>query len=170
MNAIVAVDASWGIGFNNKLLVSIKEDLRNFARLTKGKTVIYGSRTLATFPGAEPLKGRTNIILTRKTGLSFANALVAHSVEEALELVSGVPSDDVFVIGGESVYRQCLPYCDCCYVTKINRDFEKDVYFPDLDASGDWALCYRSAAKYSSPETDGIGGLEYFFAKYRRND
>ncbi len=169
MNIIVAVDKEWGIGNKNSLLISIREDLRQFARLTKGKTVIYGSKTLETFPGKVPLKGRRNIILSGKLE-GVENAEIARSVEDALAMVSGEDPENVFVIGGGSVYRQFLPYCDCCYVTKILEIFEKDVYFPDLEVSEDWEPVYRSSLRHSYAGTDGTGGIGYFFTKYRRKD
>ena len=168
MNIVVAVDREWGIGNRDRLLIAIREDLRNFAALTKGKTVIYGSRTLGTFPGGAPLKNRRNIILSRKKDFAAGNAEIAGSVEEALKLVEGEDPDDVFVIGGASIYSQFLPFCDCCYVTKIDKSFEKDVYFENIDKDPDWSLVYRSCEKKSDPETDGTGDVSFFFTKYRR--
>lgn len=168
MNIIVAVDKEWGIGYKDRLLVSIKADLRQFAGLTKGKTVIYGSRTLETFPGKVPLKGRRNIILTRKDNLKIENAEIAGSVEEALSLVSSEKTEDVFVIGGASIYSQFLPLCDCCYITKIMESFEKDVFFKNIDEDPDWEMVFRGAERETDPETDSISGVRFCFTKYRR--
>lgn len=168
MNIIVAVDKEWGIGNRGQLLMHIREDLRNFARLTKGKTVIYGSKTLETFPGKEPLKSRRNIILSRKENLEIENAEIAGSVEKAMELVANEDPEDVFVIGGGTVYSQFLPFCDCCYVTKIEKSFEKDVYFENIDADNGWKLVYRSSERQSDAETDETGGVGFYFTKYRR--
>lgn len=168
MNIIVAVDNEWGIGNKDSLLVTIRADLRNFAGLTKGKTVVYGSKTLATFPGKEPLKGRRNIILSRRPGFKVEGAEIASSVDEVLSLLKNENSDDVFIIGGGSIYKQFLDHCDMCYVTKIAASFEKDVYFPDIDNIPGWKLVYRSAERKSDPETDGTGDIAYFFTKYRR--
>ncbi|MBO4262125.1 MAG: dihydrofolate reductase [Clostridia bacterium] len=168
MNLIVAVDSEWGIGCRDRLLISIRADLRNFARLTKGKTVIYGSRTLETFPNKEPLKGRRNIILSRKPDYKVENAEIARTVDEALALVSDEAPSNVFVIGGGSIYGQFLPYCDCCYITKIDKSFEKDTYFKNIDEDDAFRLVYRSSLRLSDAETDDIGGVGYFFTKYRR--
>ncbi|MBO4363500.1 MAG: dihydrofolate reductase [Clostridia bacterium] len=168
MKLIVAVDNEWGIGFKGDLLARVRGDLRNFAALTKGKVIIYGSKTLETFPEHKILKNRVNIVLTRRKNLEAEGAILAASVEEALSLASGYNTDDVFVIGGESVYSQFLEYCDCCYVTKFLKSFEKDAYFPDLDASDEWTLAYRSAVRTTDPETDTIEGMKYVFTRYRR--
>ncbi len=168
MNLIVAVDSEWGIGCRDSLLISIRADLRNFAKLTKEKTVIYGSKTLETFPGKAPLKGRRNIILSRKPDFKVENAEIARSVEDALSLVANENPSDVFVIGGGSIYSQFLPFCDCCYITKIDKSFEKDTYFPNIDENGAFRLVYRSSLRLSDAETDDIGGVAYYFTKYRR--
>jgi len=168
MKLIVAVDNEWGIGFKGDLLARVRGDLRNFASLTKGKVVIYGSKTLETFPEHKILKNRVNIVLSRRNNLEAEGALVAGSVDEALALAGKYDTDDVFVIGGQSVYTQFLEYCDCCFVTKFISSFEKDTFFPDLDISEEWQLAYRSSVHISDPETDSVEGMKYFFTKYRR--
>lgn len=148
MNVIVAVDAEWGIGYKGDLLVRIKEDLMHFASLTTGKTVILGSNTLATFPGGRVLKDRRNIVLHPDASYAPEGALVVHSIDELMDTLDnlkkdGLSSDDIFVIGGASVYRQLLPYCSKAYVTKLCDSFEKDAWFPNLDASDKWSLTYK---------------------------
>ena len=145
MNVIVAVDAEWGIGNKGDLLARVKEDLQQFARLTTGKTVVLGSNTLATFPGGRVLKDRCNIVLNPDPEYAPEGAIVVHSLDELFEKLKnleaqGVSSEDVFIIGGASVYRQMLPYCDTAYVTKVHTTPASDTFFPDLDASPDWAL------------------------------
>ncbi len=138
MNCIVNVDNNWGIGLKNKLLVSIPADLRFFQSMTRGKVVIFGLITLETFPGGRPLKNRLNIVITRNPSYSVPDAIVAHSVEEALALTADYAPEDVFVIGGASIYRQFLPYCDTAYVTKTDYCYDADTYFPNLDADPEW--------------------------------
>ena len=138
MNCIVNVDNNWGIGLKNKLLVSIPADLRFFQSMTKGKVVIFGRSTLETFPGGRPLKNRQNIVITGNPSYSVPDAIVAHSVEEALALTADYAPEDVFVIGGASIYRQFLPYCDTAYVTKTDYCYDADTYFPNLDADPEW--------------------------------
>ena len=169
MKLIVAVDKEWGIGNKGDLLARVRADLVNFKRLTDGKVVILGSNTLATFPGGKPLKNRVNLVLhpDLKYG-AIEGATVVHSIGEALIYAKRYKKDDVIVIGGASVYRQFLPYCDTAYVTKFDKSFEKDVYFPDLDASDEWECVEVGERQVSDPEKDGIKGLGFYFTVYKR--
>lgn len=168
MNLIVAVDNGWGIGNKGELLARVSADLRNFRSLTQGKVVIYGYNTLATFPKGRALKNRTNILLTRKKDFTAEDIIVAGGIEELLEIVKSYNSDDVFVIGGESIYRQLLEYCDRAYVTKFAADFEKDAYMPSLDGNSEWQCVDVGETMYSNIETDSIDGMEYRFLIYER--
>lgn len=167
MFLVVAVDQGWGIGNKGDLLVRIRGDLKNFAALTTGKTVILGAKTLATFPGGRVLKNRTNIVLSRNPSYAPEGAVMARSLEEVLALTRDVPSSEVCVIGGASIYAQLLPYCDCAYVTKLAGDFEKDAYFPDLDADPAWK-CVSESEVMVSTEEDLPAGIAYTFCEYRR--
>ena len=158
MNLVVAVDENWGIGYRGDLLVRLRDDLKNFAALTRGKTVVLGSNTLATFPGGRVLKGRRNIVLNPDPEYAPDGAVVAHSIPEALELIAAAGSDNVWVIGGMSIYRQLLPYCRRAYVTKIKADFKKDAYFPDLDADPRWRQVFKGNEHASRPG-DKLGEL-----------
>lgn len=140
MNAIVAVDKNWAIGNKGDLLVRIKADHRRFKALTVGKVVVLGRKTMDTFPGRKPLKDRTNIILSHDPEYKVEGALVVHSVEELLEELKKYPSEDVFIIGGSSIYEQLLPYCDTVYVTRIDHEFEADAYYPELDLKQEWKV------------------------------
>ena len=111
MNLIVAVDNNWAIGNKNKLLVSIPNDMKHFREETTGKVVVLGRKTLETFPQGQPLKNRTNIILSRNAKHEVKGAITVHSVEELLEELKKYDDGDVYVIGGDSVYKQLLPYC-----------------------------------------------------------
>lgn len=168
MNFIVAVDSEWGIGYKGGLLAAVKADLANFRRLTLGKTVVYGSKTLLTFPGAKPLGNRTNIVLSKNPSFSPEGAAVAASIEELLSLTKNINPEDIFVIGGGSVYRQLLPYCGKGYVTKFDKSFEKDVYFPDLDKSDDWRMTSRGEKMLSDKATDSHESLGFWFTEYER--
>ncbi len=168
MNLIVAVDREWGIGNKGDLLIRVRGDLQNFRRLTEGKVVIYGYNTLATFPKGKALKKRTNILLTRKENFSGEDIIVANSIDRLLEIIKEYNNDELFVIGGESIYSQLLRYCDRAYVTKFAASFEKDAYMPNLDNDADWQCTYTSEAMYSDIETDSHDGLEYRFLIYER--
>ena len=140
MNLIVAADSNWAIGNKDKLLISIPNDQKHFREETTGKVVVLGRKTLQTFPQGLPLKNRTNIILSRNPGYTVKGATVVHSLEELLEELKKYDTEDVYVIGGESVYRLLLPYCDTAHVTRIDHEYQADTYFPDLDRDPDWEI------------------------------
>ena len=169
MNQIVNVNASWGIGRDGDLLCHIPEDMRFFRDMTMGKTVVMGRKTLESFPGGRPLKGRRNIVLTRSLApgagpVSDADTELIY-VASVEELSGLLPEDtsDVFVIGGESIYRLLLPCCDTCYVTKNDCSLEADTFYPDLDSDPGFELTYRSEVK----EHDSI---RYSFCTYKRKE
>jgi len=162
MFQVVAVDKNWGIGNDGNLLFHISEDLKNFRRLTEGKTVILGRKTLATFPKGAPLKNRRNVILSRDESYSVEGAEVARSVEEAAELLKNESTDNVVVIGGESIYRQMLPLCDTAIVTKIDAEAPaSDKFFPNLDEDENWYLAEESEVKEEN-------GIKFKFCTYKR--
>lgn len=161
MNLIVAVDQNWAIGKDNKLLVSIPADMKMFREETSGKVVVLGRKTLETFPNGLPLKNRTNIVITKNPDFDGKGAIVVHSIEETLEEVKKYPSEDVYCIGGDSIYKQMLPYCDTAHVTRIDFAYEADSYFPNLDEDEDWEITAES-------EEQTYFDLEYQFVKYER--
>lgn len=131
MRAIFCVDEKWGIGKDNGLLFSLPKDMKFFRETTRGKVVVMGRKTLESYPGGQPLKGRVNIVLSSREPKE--GTVGAKSLNELLQLLKGYPEDDVFVIGGESVYRALLPYCSEVYVTKVAADGKADTFVPDLD-------------------------------------
>ncbi|MBR5542771.1 MAG: dihydrofolate reductase [Oscillospiraceae bacterium] len=160
MNIIAAADKAWGIGKGGDLIYSIPEDMKFFRETTSGKTVIMGRATLESLPGGKPLPKRRNIILSRTLG-EIPGAEVCKTPKEAATLVSDTPGADVFVIGGESVYRDMLPFCDTAYITKIDAESEADRHISDFDAMPDWEEVY------SSPEKEHEG-LRFRFVTYKR--
>lgn len=136
MKAIVAVDENWAIGKGGDQLCYLSADLKRFKELTTGHPVILGRKTLATFPGGRPLKGRRNLVLSRDPDFQAEGAEVYRDLET---LLSQAPEDS-FVIGGESVYRSLLDHCDTVYVTKIAHSFPADTWFPDLDRDPAWRM------------------------------
>lgn len=161
MNIIVAVDSNWAIGNKNKLLVRIPNDMKYFREETIGKVVVLGRKTLETFPQGQPLKNRTNIILSADKSYQVKDAIVVNSVEELMEELKKYASEDIYIIGGESIYRQLLPYCDTVHVTKIDHAYEADAYFPDLDKDSGWEI-----TAYSDEQT--YFDIAYTFLKYER--
>lgn len=161
MNLIAAVDKNWAIGCKNQLLVRIPNDQKMFRQTTTGKVVVLGRKTLETFPQGLPLPNRTNIILSKSQNYQVKDAVVVHSIEELLEVVGQYHSEDVFIIGGESIYRQMLPYCDTAHITKIDHAYEADSYFPNLDKDADWEVTADS-------EEQTYFDIAYSFVKYER--
>ena len=168
MKLVVAVDPEWGIGNKGDLLARVRADLRYFQSLTKNHVVVLGSNTLATFPHGRVLKDRVTIVLNPSPDYAPEGAVVAHSISELFALLADYDTNDVFVIGGASVYRQLLPYCDTAYVTRFGKVFEKDVYFENLDASPEWRLASEGEVMISDPETDTVGGMPFRFCRYER--
>lgn len=161
MNLIVAVDKNWAIGNGNKLLVSIPADMKFFRETTMNKVVVMGRKTLESFPNGMPLKKRTNIVLTRDKNYQVKDAIVLHTVEEVLEELKKYNEEDIYIIGGESIYRQFLPYCKVAHVTKVNHAYEADTYFPNLDEKDEWVVTGVS-------EEQTYFDLEYEFVRYER--
>lgn len=161
MNLIVAADNNWAIGLKNKLLVSIPEDMKFFRTETTGKVVVVGRKTVETFPGGLPLKNRTNIVLTRNMDYQAKGAIICHSVEEVLETLKAYASEDIYVIGGDTIYRQFLPWCDVAHVTRLDHAYEADAWFPNLDEDPDWELTGQSEEKT-------YFDLEFTFCRYER--
>lgn len=161
MNLIVNVDKNWAIGLGSKLLVRIPQDMKYFRSMTTGHVVVMGRKTLESFPESKPLPNRVNIVLTRDQSYQAPGALVVHSMEELKEELEKYPGEEIFVIGGGQIYRELLPLCDKAYVTKVDRAFDADVYFPDLDQDPQWKM-----TKVSEEQT--YFDLEYVFAVYER--
>lgn len=157
MDAIVAVYSDWGIGAKGTQPVVLKADRALFRKLTDGATVIVGRKTLEDFPGGKPLKNRRNIVVSRRD-IQVEGAEVAHSLEEAVELVG---SERCFVIGGASVFKQFYPVLDRVYVTKIDLCPESDSFFPNLDEEPDWVI-------KDEGEELCENGISYRFTCYER--
>ena len=161
MTLIAAVDRNWAIGNKGQLLVRIPGDHRMFRQETLGKVIVYGRKTLETFPMSQPLDRRVNIVMSTNPNYKVNNATVVHSIEELLEVVSAYPSEDVYVIGGESVYRQLLPYCDTAHITKVDYAYEADAYFPNLDNDPEWESTADS-------DEQTYFDIAYTFVRYNR--
>ena len=157
MQAIVAVSQSWGIGKGGDLLFRLPSDLRRFKAMTTGHTVIMGRKTLDSLPGGKGLPHRRNLVLSRQSDFAPDRTEVIHSVEDILKTAE----DDAFVIGGQQVYEQLLPYCARVYVTKVLSDPEADAFFPDLDKLPEWKVA-------STGEMLTENGLSFQYVEYIR--
>lgn len=154
MEAIVCISENWGIGLDGQLLFHLAADMKRFRTLTLGKTVLLGSRTLATFPDGKPLPERRCIVFTRSTD-PIEGAEVAHTVDDALALAGS----DAIVIGGASIYTLLLPYCERVRVTKVYASPKADSFFPNLDTHPDWRV-------ESESELMEENGLTFRFIDY----
>ena len=161
MKLIAAVDKNWAIGYKNQLLVSIPSDMKQFRQKTTGHIMVMGRKTLESFPGGLPLKNRRNIVLTSNRNYQVKDAVIVHSEEELKEELKKYDTDEIFVIGGESIYRMLEPLCDEAFITKIDHSYQADSHFPNLDADPSWVLKEES-------EENTCFDLEYVFTRYER--
>lgn len=159
MKAIVAADLNWGIGYRGDLLARIPEDMKFFKQTTLGKIVIMGRTTFESLPGKEPLKDRLNLVLSENPSFQNSRVKICHSLDELFLELKKYPPDDVFVIGGEAVYRQLLPFCTEAYVTRLENIYPADRYFVNLDHDGNWELRCRSEMKSHN-------NIRYSFKEY----
>ncbi|GHU48935.1 dihydrofolate reductase [Clostridia bacterium] len=160
MKAIAVVDKNWGIGKDGQLLIRLPGDLRYFRSKTLGKVVVIGRETLESFPGKKPLPDRTVICLTRNQDF-IADCIRLFSIEECLKYLEKYPAEDIYIAGGESIYRQFLPYCDQCLITKIDEVFPADRFFINLDESGEFKVVKEGDRQFEN-------GVSYRFLEYAR--
>lgn len=161
MNLIAAVDKKWAIGKNGNLLVSIPEDMKLFREETIGKVIVMGRKTFESLPEKRALHDRVNIVITKDMTYEKRDVIVVHSIDEALEELKKYSTDDVYIIGGASVYEQFLPYCDTAHITKVDYAYDADTYFPNLDKDDNWKI-----TEVSDEHT--YFDICYEFAKYER--
>ena len=159
MELIVAVDKNWGIGKGNDLLCHLPGDLKRVKEITWGHALIMGKKTLESLPGGNPLPGRPHIVLCFPDEVIDKDVTVVHSVAEAVE--ASKTYDRAFVFGGESIYRALLPYVDKAYITKIDKAFDADRFFPDLDSDSDWVVTEKGETLYH-------GDIPFAYCTYER--
>ena len=163
ISIIVAVDKNWAIGNGGSLLTSIPDDLRFFRQTTRDKVVIMGRKTVESLPGGRPLPSRTTILVTRDPDFQMADAVVVHSVEEAIKEAEKYQTD-IYVAGGGEIYKQMLDLCDEALVTYIDYSYQADTWFPNLDKRPEWVLAAES-------EEQTHFDVVYYFRQYiRRKD
>lgn len=162
MNLIFSADDCWGIGKDGDLLVRSARDLQRFKELTTGKVVVMGSATLRSLPGGRGLPNRENLVLTRDRSAVFERAESCHSLDALLDRLGQYDSQDVFVIGGEAVYKLLLEHCDTAYITRFYTTKESDRDMPDFDALAGWSLRESSALMEEN-------GIDFRFLTYKRD-
>ncbi len=161
MKAIVVVDENWGIGKDGKLLADLPGDMKHFRETTMGKTVVMGRRTLESLPGGGPLPGRKNIVLTSSGDYCKEGCTVCCGLDKFFDEIFFDDGQDIFVVGGESVYKQFMPYCEQIFVTRMLETFQADRYFENLDESDEFKRTWCS-------DECCEGGIRYRFEKYER--
>lgn len=161
MIAVLSADKNWAIGYKGELLVRIPNDMKMFRNLTTGNVIVMGRKTLESFPNAQPLPNRVNIVMTQNPDYEAKGCVIVHNTEELMEELKNYPDKQIYVVGGESIYRELLPYCEEAYVTRIDYEYQADRYFPNLDEMEDWEL-------YEEGEEETFFSIEYYFNKYRK--
>ncbi len=161
MDAIVAADRNWAIGNKGQLLTHLPGDLRYFREMTMGRVIVVGRKTLESFPGGKPLPGRTHLLLSAGMKEAPEGCILCRTPDEVREKAAAYGEGEVFVCGGESVYRIFLEDCRAVWVTRMEAEFAADRWFEDLDLRADFALAWES-----EPHTEN--GITYRFTRYER--
>ena len=160
MNMIVAADKQWGIGKNGDLLDNIPEDMKFFRETTMGKVVIMGGVTFLSLPNQQPLKNRTNIILSDDGSVTHPDAICFKDLDEAVNFAkANYKDEDIFFIGGASIYNQCIKYIDTAYITRIDKVYDADRFIPNFDELSDWRIASEEMVKTEK-------GIYITFTKY----
>jgi dihydrofolate reductase len=159
ISIIVAVSEDLGIGKDNELLWHISEDLKRFKKLTSGNAVIMGKKTWESLP-RRPFPGRKNIVLTDDPNESIENSVTAYSIDDALDKCG--PAEEIFIIGGGSIYRQFMPIADRLFITHVHKKAPADIFFPEIDRSV-WEIIEKEEFK-----TDESNNIPYTYTIYER--
>ena len=161
MNLIVAADKNWGIGRDNGLLASIPTDMKYFKEHTMDKVVVMGRRTLESMPGKRGLPKRVNYVLTSNPDFEAERCITVNTEDELWERLSEYDPDDVFLIGGATLYNRFYKLCDRLYVTKMDADLGADTFIVDFDKDPDFEIVSES-----EPVTEN--GITYRFVVYEK--
>lgn len=160
ISIIVAIASNFAIGKNNDLLWHISKDLKRFKKLTQGHFIVMGKKTYYSLP-VRPLKNRTNMVITDIKGEVIDNCLMAYSIEDAIDKMD--TQDENFIIGGGSIYTQFMPLANKIYLTRVNKEYEADTFFPEFSLN-DWKLIEKQIVE-DDPQND----FSYSFETYIRN-
>lgn len=160
MNFIVAVDQSYGIGYMDKLLTHVPDDLKYFKKMTLGNIIIMGRKTLEALPGGKPLTGRTTIVLTKNMDYYNEDVIIVHGLDELFKCLKDFEDDKVFVAGGEAIYQQLIPYCEFGYITFLQDTFKADKHMLPIREMPEWQKIWES-------EVNNHNGLAFTFTQYK---
>ena len=159
--SILNCDNKWGIGKKNGLLFNLPLDMAFFRKTTLNHVVAMGENTLLSFPNSKPLKNRTNIVLSKDLDHNYEGVINIHSFDEFLREINRLAQDDdVYIIGGASIYNQTLPYVDKVLLTKVHADGGAEVFFTNLDELDNFIITERSG-----PVMDGDIEIEFLTYK-----
>ena len=161
MYLIAAADRNWAIGNGGKLLYSLPRDMKFFRETTQNSVVVMGRKTLESFPGGNPLKNRVNIVLTRNSNYQKDGVITCQDADKLEEILKDYNDKNIFVIGGEEIYRLLLPQCTKAYITRVDAEAEADAFFPNLDEDAEWKITETS-------ETLNDNGIDFKFVTYER--
>lgn len=169
--AIVAVDQNWGIGYNGNLLCRLKDDLIHFKQITEGNIVVMGMTTYESLP-KKPLPNRTNVVITHQYnapykdehGTIFMNMDCFKQYLIDYKIYEEIKGTNIYIIGGASIYKQLLSYCDFAFITKIHKAFKSDTYFPNIDNDSNW-----SKIGWSNKVTDNDSNIVFQYYVYKNN-
>jgi dihydrofolate reductase len=163
MNLIASADDNWGIGCKGKLLCHVPADMRWFKAQTTGKIVVMGQLTLESLPGGQPLSNRINIVLSDNPDFFVEGCIVVHTLNDLFRETARYAKEDIFVIGGASVYALLLPYCHKAYITKFHHKFPADRFLPNLDDLPEWQ-------RVTASEDQWFEGMRYNFCVYQNGN
>lgn len=161
MNLIVAVDRNWGIGRDGGLLAHLPADMKYFREHTENKAVVMGRKTLESLPGKKGLPHRVNYVLTKNPDFRAERCVAVHSEDELWDAISRYEPDDVWLIGGASLYNWFYSMCDRLYVTKMDADLNADTFIENFDEDPDFEIISES-----EPITEN--GITYRFVVYEK--
>ncbi|MEA4816647.1 MAG: dihydrofolate reductase [Lachnospiraceae bacterium] len=161
MNIIVSCDLNWGIGKGEALLARIPEDMSFFKQTTMGHIVIMGRKTLESLPGQKPLPGRVNIVVTKNKDYKKEGFIITSGIDEAINAAKAYSPKKIFIIGGGSIYREFMPFCDTAYITRLYKSFEADTFFENLDKNPKWEIVRESPFKK-------YDGMDFRFLTYKK--
>lgn len=163
MKLIAAVNNNWAIGKGNDLLYDIPSDKKFFRSATKNNIIVIGRKTLESFPGAKPLPYRTNVVLSKNKNYTAENIVLLNTVEDVIKYANEHTEAEVFICGGEEIYRLFLPYCSEALITKIDDVCDAEKFMPNLDRDDNWELADSSESFYE-------GGYSFRFCTYRNKN
>lgn len=158
---ILSADRNWAIGNKNNLLVRIPNDMKNFRKITTDNVIVMGRKTLESFPQGQPLPNRVNLVLSKDASYQVKGAITVTSIEALFKELEKYPDKEIYVVGGGSIYKQLLPYCDKAIITKIDEAYEADTYFTNLDELDEWEITEES-------EEQTYFDICYTFVTYER--